>query len=91
MTTIVLVVVHRRGPDIEMVLGIFPSKEAAMPAFHEAIAKHDPSPAEPQLRCRGSIRTRAPASWRPERYSRRALGQRARATGSGAVVLSWRH
>jgi hypothetical protein len=37
-----LVVVHRRSPDIETELGTFPSKDAAMPAFQEAIAKHDP-------------------------------------------------
>jgi hypothetical protein len=46
MTTIVdkvkLVIVHRGSPDIETELGIFPSKDAAMPAFQEAIAKHDP-------------------------------------------------
>jgi hypothetical protein len=46
MTTIVdkvkLVVVHRRSPDIQTELGTFPSKKAAMPAFEEAIAKHDP-------------------------------------------------
>jgi hypothetical protein len=46
MTTIVdrvkLVVVHRDSPDVETELGIFPSKDAAMPAFQEAIAKHDP-------------------------------------------------
>ena len=37
-----LVVVHRASPDVETELGIFPSKEAAMAAFQEAIAKHDP-------------------------------------------------
>jgi hypothetical protein len=37
-----LVLVHRRSPDVETELGTFPSKEAAMPAFKEAIAKHDP-------------------------------------------------
>jgi hypothetical protein len=37
-----LVVVHRRSPDVETELGTFPSKEAAMPAFQEAIEKHDP-------------------------------------------------
>ncbi len=46
MTTIVdkvkLVVVHRRSPDVENELGTFPSKDAAMAAFEEAIAKHDP-------------------------------------------------
>ncbi len=46
MTTIVdkvkLVVVHRRSPDVETELGIFPSKDAAMAAFQGAIAKHDP-------------------------------------------------
>jgi hypothetical protein len=46
MTTIVdkvkLVVVHRRSPDVQTELGTFPSKDAAMPAFAEAIAKHDP-------------------------------------------------
>jgi hypothetical protein len=45
MTTIVdkvkLIVVHRRSPDIKTDLGIYPSKDAAMPAFQEAIAKHD--------------------------------------------------
>ncbi len=45
MTTIVdkvkLVVVHRDSPDIETELGIFPSKDAAMPAFQKAIAKED--------------------------------------------------
>jgi hypothetical protein len=46
MTTIVdkvkLVVVHRRSPDVETELGTFPSKDVAMPAFEEAIAKYDP-------------------------------------------------
>jgi hypothetical protein len=37
-----LVVVHRDSPDVETELGILPSKDAAMPAFQEAIAKHDP-------------------------------------------------
>jgi hypothetical protein len=32
----------RRSPDVEAELGLFPSKDAAMPAFGEAIAKHDP-------------------------------------------------
>jgi hypothetical protein len=45
MTTIVdkvkLVLVHRDSPDVETELGTFPSKDAAMPAFQEAIAKHD--------------------------------------------------
>jgi hypothetical protein len=46
MTTIVdkvkLVLVQRDSPDVETELGSFPSKDAAMPAFEEAIAKHDP-------------------------------------------------
>ena len=46
MTTIVdkvkLVIVQRDSPDVETELGSFPSKDAAMPAFQEAIAKHDP-------------------------------------------------
>jgi hypothetical protein len=46
MTTIVdkvkLAVVHRDCPDVETELGIFPSKDAAMPTFQEVIAKHDP-------------------------------------------------
>ncbi len=46
MTTIVdkvkLAVVHRDSPDVETELGIFPSKDAAMPTFQEVIAKHDP-------------------------------------------------
>jgi hypothetical protein len=37
-----LVLIHRDSPDVETELGIFPSKEAAMPAFQEAILKHDP-------------------------------------------------
>jgi hypothetical protein len=37
-----LVLVHRDSPDVETELGIFPSKDAAMSAFQEAIAKHDP-------------------------------------------------
>ena len=37
-----LVLIHRDSPDVETELGIFPSKEAAMPAFPEAILKHDP-------------------------------------------------
>jgi hypothetical protein len=37
-----LVIVHRRSPDIETEVGTFPSKEAAMSAFQEAIAEHDP-------------------------------------------------
>jgi hypothetical protein len=37
-----LVLVHRDSPDVETQLGIFPSKDAAMPAFQQAIAKHDP-------------------------------------------------
>ena len=32
-----------------------------------------------------------PARWRPGRHSRRASGRRARAMGSGGVVLPWRH
>jgi hypothetical protein len=46
MTTIVdkvkLVIVQRDSPDVETELGSFPSKDAAMSAFQEAIAKHDP-------------------------------------------------
>jgi hypothetical protein len=46
MTTIVdkvkLVVVHRDSPDVETELGVFPSKDAALPSFNQAIAKHDP-------------------------------------------------
>jgi hypothetical protein len=45
MTTIdkvKLVVVHRDSPDVETELGIFPSKDAAMPALQKAIGKHDP-------------------------------------------------
>jgi hypothetical protein len=45
MTTIVdkvkLVVVHRDSPDIETELGTYPSKDAAMPAYQEAIVKDD--------------------------------------------------
>jgi hypothetical protein len=37
-----VVVVRRESPDIETDLGTFPSKDAAMPAFEDAIAKHDP-------------------------------------------------
>ena len=37
-----VVLVHRDSPDVETELGVFPSKDAAMPAFQEAIAKHDP-------------------------------------------------
>jgi hypothetical protein len=37
-----LVPIHRDSPDVETELGVFPSKDAAMPAFQEAIAKHDP-------------------------------------------------
>jgi hypothetical protein len=37
-----LVLVHRDSPDVETEVGIFPSKDAAMPAFQAAIAKHDP-------------------------------------------------
>jgi hypothetical protein len=37
-----LVLFQRDSPDVETQLGIFPSKDAAMPAFQEAIAKHDP-------------------------------------------------
>ncbi len=36
-----LVVVHSGSPDIETDLGTYPSKDAAMPAFKEAIAKQD--------------------------------------------------
>jgi hypothetical protein len=36
-----LVVVRRESPDIETDLGTYPSKDAAMPAFQEAIAKDD--------------------------------------------------
>jgi hypothetical protein len=45
MTTIVdkvkLVVVHRDSPDIETEFGTYPSKDAAMPTYQEAIAKTD--------------------------------------------------
>jgi hypothetical protein len=45
MTTIVdkvkVVVVRRDSPDIKTDLGTYPSKDAAMPAFQEAIAKDD--------------------------------------------------
>jgi hypothetical protein len=45
MTTIVdkvkLVVVHRASPDRETELGTYPSKDAAMPAYQEAVAKND--------------------------------------------------
>jgi hypothetical protein len=37
-----LVVVHRDSPDVETELGVFPSKDTTMPAFQEAIAKHNP-------------------------------------------------
>jgi hypothetical protein len=37
-----LVLVQRDSPDVETELGSFPSKDAAMSAFQEAIAKHDP-------------------------------------------------
>jgi hypothetical protein len=37
-----VVLVHRDSADVETELGVFPSKDAAMPAFQEAIAKHDP-------------------------------------------------
>ncbi len=37
-----VVLLHRDSPDVETELGVFPSKDAAMPAFQEAIAKHDP-------------------------------------------------
>jgi hypothetical protein len=37
-----LVLVHRDSRDVGTELGVFPSKDAAMPAFQEAIAKHDP-------------------------------------------------
>jgi hypothetical protein len=37
-----LVEVRRDSPDIETDLGTYPSKDAAMPAFQEAIAKDDP-------------------------------------------------
>ena len=36
-----LVVVHRDSPNIKTDLGTYPSKDAAMPAFQEAIAKDD--------------------------------------------------
>jgi hypothetical protein len=36
-----LVVVRRGSPDIEVQLGIYPSKNAALPAFKELIAKED--------------------------------------------------
>jgi hypothetical protein len=36
-----LVIVRRDSPDIETDLGTYPSKDAAMPAFQEAIAKDD--------------------------------------------------
>jgi hypothetical protein len=32
----------RDSPDVETELGSFPSKDAAMPAFQAAIAKHNP-------------------------------------------------
>jgi hypothetical protein len=36
-----LTVVRRRAPDVEVQLGIFPSKDAALPEFGELIAKDD--------------------------------------------------
>jgi hypothetical protein len=36
-----LVVVRRDSPHIEVQLGIYPSKDAALPAFKELIAKED--------------------------------------------------
>jgi hypothetical protein len=46
MTTIVdkvkVVVVRRDSPEVETELGTFPSKDAAMTAFEEAIARYDP-------------------------------------------------
>jgi hypothetical protein len=36
-----LTVVHRSAPDVEVQLGIFPSKDAALPEFRELIAKSD--------------------------------------------------
>jgi hypothetical protein len=54
-----LVVVHRGSPDIETEVGTFPSKDAAMHAFRDAIAKHDP------LRARiEPIEAEATVSWK---------------------------
>jgi hypothetical protein len=36
-----LIVVRQTAPDVEVQLGIFPSKEAALPEFKELIAKGD--------------------------------------------------
>jgi hypothetical protein len=36
-----LVVVRRDSPDVETVLGTFPTKDAALPAFRELIGKVD--------------------------------------------------
>jgi hypothetical protein len=36
-----LIVVRRESPDIETDLGTYPSKDAAMSAFQEVIAKDD--------------------------------------------------
>jgi hypothetical protein len=36
-----LVVVRRDSPDVETVLGTFPTKDAALPAFRELIGKAD--------------------------------------------------
>jgi hypothetical protein len=36
-----LTVVRRGAPDIEVQLGVFPSKDAALPEFRELIARDD--------------------------------------------------
>jgi hypothetical protein len=72
MTTIVdrvkLVVVHRDSPDVETELGVFPSKDAAMQAFQEAIAKHDPLRAaiEP-IEAKSTPENSASYQWSPGR------------------------
>jgi hypothetical protein len=36
-----LIVVRQSAPDVEVQLGIFPSKDAALPEFRQLIAKGD--------------------------------------------------
>jgi hypothetical protein len=86
-----LVLIHRDSPDVETELGIFPSKEAAMPAFREAILKHDPferqlsplAPMRPQkipLRINGLLDARAKGA--PARFSSESNRQTSRCRGT---------
>jgi hypothetical protein len=61
-----LVVVYRDSPDIETEIGTYPSKDAAMPAFQNAIAKDDTLRAKIEpVQAEATQENSASYRWRP--------------------------